>query len=142
MKTVILAVLLVFAAAIPSLAGETVSVTRSATNEGDIQSVLDRLRTTSGLYGADSSEMNSFVNMVNTPALTQVVDRMKNELLEQGGSEDLTMAEVSAFVQRNLTQQDASSILGMSVSSHDFQRGLQAGGDSQNLDMLIQMLQR
>lgn len=142
MKALALTMLLVLAVAIPSLAGETASTTPGSTNPDDVQQVLNRLKGSSGLYGAGPTEMNAFVDMVDTPELTKVVERLNRELLEQGGSEEMSLEEVSAFVQRSFTQQDASSILGKNVSAGDFQRGLQAGSDAQNLDMLVQMLQR
>ena len=139
MKRAILVLALFAATVIPSFAAEALPGSDSADN---IQQILDKLRGTPGLYGASGSEMNQFIDMVDTPELSRVVARINQQLLEQGYSESNPpdMATVSALVRQSLTRQDAEAILGTSVSQQDFQQGLQAGGQEQNLDQLIQML--
>ena len=116
-------------------AGEVVS-----DSTADIQQVLDRLRGTSGLYGATSTEMGQFIDMIDTPELAAITARLRVQLEERGDTDTLTLEEVSHFVSQNFTLADAASILGRSVRTEEFQRGVQSGRDSQNLDMLVNML--
>lgn len=134
---VLLAMFLLLALAAPLHAGEDLY---PRTSEADIQQVLNRLQGSSGLYGATRSEMSAFVDMVDAKALAEIVERMHHQLLERGNVEDLDLYSVSAFVRENLTLADTERLLGRQVGQAEFQRGLNAGGNHDSLDSLVQML--
>lgn len=140
MKTFALAIVLSLGISTLVLAAEN-TPTVPTVQQGDVQLVLDRLQGSSGLYGATPTEMNQFLGMVQTPEMTKIVERMHQQMVAQGLNVDtMDLQDVSAFVQQNLTRQDAEALLGQSVSPRDFQQGVQAGGDPDNLNSLLQML--
>lgn len=131
-----LAVLLA-ALAIPAYAGE---VAEAEANQGSIEEILNRLKGNPGLYGASGQEMSQFIDMVDKSELSSLVSRLSAELQAQGNVENMSMEDVSAFVAQHLTRGDAERLLGQSVKEDEFQRAVGAGKQSENLDMLIDML--
>lgn len=141
MKTISIAALLLLMSVAPSLAGETAGAAVAPTRTEDVQQVLERLKGQPGLYGAGAAEMTVFMSMVQTPELAEIVDRLHRQLLEHGDPENMDLQAISAFVQQNLTREDAERILGQSVSSAEYRDAVRKGGESQNLDQLVKMLQ-
>jgi len=137
MKRLVISIAFMF---VLTAAASTYAAEVASDSTADIQQVLNRLRGSSGLYGANASEMNQFIDMVDPQVLAEITERLRVQLEEQGGTENMSLEEVSLFVSQNLTRTDASLLLGTSVSSEDFQRGVQAGRNTDNLDMLVQML--
>ena len=138
MRTVFLVAFLIFAGATQSFAAQNQA---ASANVDDIQLVLNRLQGQSGLYGATPEAMAAFATMVQPPELAKVVGRLHQQMLEQGyDPENVDLQTVSSFVRQNLTRDDVEHMLGRGVTQGEFQQGLQAGSQQQNLDALVQML--
>ena len=123
--------------AIPAaIAADTPPVTSS-----DVQGVLDMVKGGS-LYGANAAEMNQFAGMVNTEELAKVAARLSEQLQAQGvDPNNVDMNTAGALVAQLLTQQDVEKILGYSITSDEFHRGVKTGSDPDNLNSMVQMLQ-
>lgn len=128
----------VLAAASRGFAGEnTVQVAPPTPEEtARMNEALDSLRGVSGLHGGDSQDMNQFLNMVQTPGMVEVVNRLNAQLA--GGEANLD--DIDKFVRENLTAEDVEKLLGYKITDEDLQKALSAPAKPDDMQNMLQQL--
>lgn len=114
----------------------------STISSGEVQRTLDMLKGTSGLEGANASEMNAYMEMLDSEELARVASRLSAQLAEQGIDESSAdFGTISDFVRQNLSQKDIESIMGQSISEAEYRQALTTGGKPEDMERLLRVLE-
>lgn len=93
-----------------------------ASTDADMEKTLESLRGLEGISGGNSRDMDQVLNMVQTPEMSNLVNRLNQQLAAESGDGTIDPASVEAFVRQNLTKEDVEKVMGRKISDDDFNR--------------------